>query len=544
MLATKLVVGLRSDLSIEVKLWNNSGLTADFTFLFVSPGTTSDIYSRVFATLARMVRKKDSPNWSKLEVRLPEAYERRNCMRTRELTPFLQSIADSSTIEPLKLYGAFPFLDDDMFGLAVAQQTDNTPESTDMFRLVTAVADNLTSPHSVLENVTLYDIDFDDDLLTLLCESLSSNHCRVVKFILYSCQFPTLGPLWSALGANQSIQTVDVGLAETLDPVRDDMYGAQQLQSMLETNTVMTKIKMKTVQHRLLNAFFTALGAGLTSKTTLKVLDIGDIPRMWHGHLGPLFEGGLNCNTGVEKLRLPLCNSSATQDLVLGLDQMAKNISTRRVANGSHRVAALKSLALSFVRNNDDLGCIKMILDCLVRISACFAWEEVNFTRSGYGMGKNDAEVLAQLAMFIQSCPSLKTCALQGGNSGDDVLLVPLVDIVNKHTTLTKFQACGIDATSDYARCNRWSPLDNPNRTRILCSIVRNIRKLPMLLEPSKRNVLPLVLGGLLKSRQSGTEQVVNLNHAFYLIQSLPELFSTGSLGSVAVEVKLGPIEE
>ena len=524
---TWLEVYLRDDLSITVDLATKGRPSRQATFPIETPGTTPEVHRRVFSTLARIVEGNGVSNVNNVSIQVSNRVDGHNQTGTHEMTPFLQSIAGSSTIQWLNV-GADSSIDGDSSDSSVdTEQSDNTSQPTNMAPMVAALAANLTSPHSVLNKLYLHDIHFDDELLTVLCEAISSRESRLVSLEFDDCRFPTLGPLWSALATNESISNLDFGCLGLEEETVGDIYGSQQVQEMLETNMTMTKLNLDIYDSPFPNSFLTALGNGLGSNTTLKAMDLTEINPSQHGYINALFEGGLDRNTGLERLSLKLKDLSAMQELVSGLDRMAKQSSTKGRSDGSGRVSTLKRLFLTFHLHLDDAECVMLALDCLIRNRAYFALEELHFVCSGGNSDKDNVECWNKLAAAIQACPSLTTFHMNLKNVLNDSRMETVANSLENNTKMTRFQTGGLRANANLRRRNDWNPSANPNHTRILCSIVRNIRELPLFVESSKRSLLPLVLRRLLKPTEFETEKVVNLNHAFHLIQNLPELFSS-----------------
>ena len=526
--ATELNVDMQSDLTVRVELVGEKDLHGPIsTFPVSTPDIAPEIHRRVFSTLARIVGGNGVPNVIGVSVKLPRGVDGRNNTRTAEMAPFLQSIADSSTIQRFR--SSARHFSQDTARMTGSSGIDAT-EPTDAVRLFLAAAVNLASPQSVLKKLYLHEIHFDNELLATLCGSLLSRECGVAQFELWDCRFPMLGPLWLALAVNQSILDFYLMSPECEEEASDDNYGTQELRSMLQTNTTMKELGFSCSNVPFPNSFFTGLGAGLVSNSTLTRLELSATLDSEEGYLTALFENGLDCNTGIEKLCLDVNDLSDTQDVVLGLDQMAKNVSTRRHADGSSMVSTLKSLRLSFglALDLDEVGCVKLVLDCLIHNSTYFALEELSLDGWGRNPGEDHAGLFVKLAAFIQAFPTATALWIYAGSEADDdSKLLVLADTLENNTTMTRLEAGNTHVTGDSCWGSNLSPADNPNRTRVLCSIVRNRRELPLFVESSKRSLLPLVLRRVLKPTESEMEKVVNLNHAFHLIQNLPELFSS-----------------
>ena len=293
------------------------------------------------------------------------------------------------------------------------------------------------------------------------------------------------------------------------------------------------------------NSFFTSVGTGLASNTTLKTLNLAGITRVERGHVAALFESGLDRNTGLEDLHLDVDGLSDAQVLVSGLDRMAKQCSTKRSVDGSHRVSTLKKLNFTFCGDRDDNKWDKLVLDCLVRNRAYFALEELHLMCRGCHYPICDTSHLVKLNAFIQAFPTATDLTRRGYcKVTDDPNLTLLADTLENSTTVTQFQVGDILATGTLESMNRWSPADCPNHTRILCSVLRNKRELSMLLNSSNRRLLPPALATLLKPSKYEAEHVLNLNHALYLVQNLPELFSTdGRSGGGGGSEKVDSVE-
>ena len=523
--ASWLEVSLWDDLSIRVDVGTEGRPFRRITFSIATPSTVPEVHSRVFATLARIVGRNEASNLMGVHVELPKGVDTRNDTRAAEMAPFLQNIANSSTIQWLRisvsLYG-------NAAARPVATHDNNTTESTDMVRAVAILAANMVLPQSALQKVWLGRIDFDNDLLATLCGVLSSKQCRLVEMRLDICRFPTLGPLWLAVAVNRSISKFILFCPQLDTEAPNGILGCQQVQYMLETNTTMTEFIIEDAGSRLSTRFFTALGAGLASNTTLKYFCPSDLQPIEHGCLIALFEGGLDRNIGLLELCLMLKDLSVVQGLVSGLDRMAKNISAKRRADGSHQVSTLKRLSLHFGFRANNTECFKLVLDCLVRHSACFALEEVHFKEPLRPLYTIDADHFVKVAAFIQAFSTVVSLRLwRRGKDTDDAHMSALASILENNTTMTEFVVGYVKVSNKSTYVNRWSPLDNPNHTRVLCCVVRNIRKLSMFLPSSKRRLLPSALATLLKPRKYEAEQVTNLNHALYLVRNLPELFST-----------------
>ena len=418
-----------------------------------------------------------------------------------------------------------------------ATDDDDTTKPANAVRLVTVLSVNIASPQSVLEKLYFNKIHFNDELLATLCEPLSSDQCQLVELKFDCCRFRTLGPLWSALAVNKSISNLNFFFPEVEGEALGDDYGTQQLQSMLKTNITITELSFLGGYPPFPHSFFDALGVGLASNRTLKTLVLWDHRASEQGYITALFDGGLDRNVGLETFRLMVKELSDTQDLMSGLDRMAKNISTKRRADGSREVSTLKNLVVEFI---DDLSfdefvgdlklvdCVKLVLDCLVRNKACFALKDLNLICLDDDEDYiHDSDLFDKLAAFIQAHPTVAALTMRGNSeSTDDSKLAVLAKPLENNTTMTDFYVAGLHASSNWEDYNAWDPLDNPNHTHILCSVVRNRRELSMFLESSKRSLLPLALAALVKPYESGLEQIVNLTHAFHLVQNLPELFS------------------
>ena len=531
--ATWLSFHLRRDLSVKVELADNNNLfRSEFTFPVARRNRAPQTHRRVFSTLAGIVGTNGLPNVTMLDIKLPEAHNGLNYTRTSEMAPFLQSIADSSTIQYVELStGGSLYEDADVGETVIPRSSSSSSSSTepiDTVRLVTAIAANLASPQSVLQHVVLDLIIFDNRLFTTLCNAISSRECPLVILKFDHCQVQRLRPLWSALAVNRSVSNLIFDSLRFQRETLGGIYGTQQLQSMLETNTTMIGLSFLEGDPRFPNSFFTALGAGLASNTTLEFLKLPYLYSSEDGNIRSIFEGGLDRNTGLKAISLNLKDMNSTRDLVSGLDNMAKNIRTKRRRDGSHRVSTLKILCLGFDSDPDNVDCGKPALDCLVRNSASFALEELHFRSPLYKIQVSDASLFDKLAAFIQAYPSLTTFHLGAEMEHNDAHLTVLANTLENNATMTEFQTGRIDEAADLGQQNEWSPTDHPNWTRILCSVARNKRELPMFLESSKRSLLPSVLNALLKPNESKREQIVNLNHALYLIRNLPDLFSAG----------------
>ena len=528
--ATELNVRLRRYSSIEIELTTKGRPSCPVIFPITTTDAAPEIYRRVLATLAGIVGEHGLSNVNKLTVYLPEGDEGRNHMRTPGMPPFLQSIMGSSVIQQMRINGNKAV---DASTRARNIHQHDTMKSTDDVRLVTAIATNLVSPQSVLEKVYLKQIHFDDALLGILCRAISSRDCRLVKLAVESCRFPTIGPLWSALAVNQSIHTVIIFEFTLSGRDHDDNYGTQQLQSMLETNTTVTELSVLDGNPAFPNSFVAALGAGLASNTTLRTVDLLDGFCSEDGYITALFEGGLDHNIGLEKLHLTLMDLSTTEDLVSGMDRMAKNISTQRSVHGSLCISTLNNLRLRFCDEESNAECCKLLLDCLVRNSTYFALKELHFECWDDEELVYDASLFVKLAAFIQAFPTETVVTMYTDRDDvDDSDLTVLADTLENNTTMIECSFGSLNASANYRMRNHWNPLDNPNHTRILCSVLRNARQLPMFWEPSKTSLLPQVLRRLLNTRESKAVRVVNLTHAFHLIRCLPELFSTDGMTS------------
>ena len=527
--ATALHVRLQNDLGITIR-WRTKGRPSHgITFPVTTPDTIPEVHRRVFSTLARIMGENSLSNVIGVHVELPRGVDGRNPTQTTAMIPFLQSIANSSTIQWLR--SSVRRFNEDSARMTASHGIDAT-EPTDGIRLFLAAATNLSLPQSALHKLYLDAIHFDNDLLATLCEPLSTSQCQLFKLKFDGCRFPTLGPLWSALGTNQSISSLGFTRLGLEGEALGDIYGSQQLRAMLETNTTITELEMRFVESKFPNSFFAAVGAGLSSNTAFKTLDLlGGYPSE-RGYITALFEGGLDCNIGLEKLCLKLNNWGDAQDFVWGVDQMAKNISTQRSVDGSHRVSTIKKLSLHFDSGCHNTECFKLVLDCLVRNSDYYALKELHSESVGLVHPVHDASLFVKLAAFIQAFPTATVLRLCGYriNTHDSNLSV-LADALDNNTTMIEFEICIIRATANFGQRNEWSPTNHPNRIRIVCSVVRNRRELPMFLESYKTSLLPLVLKRLLEPKESETEQVVNLNHAFHLVRNIPELFSTYSSG-------------
>ena len=537
--AKYLNVDLEHDLSIKVLVVNEQGSRRTIsTFPIETPGTTPKVHRRVFSTLATIVGENGLPNVTNVSIQMPRTFDEHNQTGTNEMTPFLQSIADSSTIQRLQFSTNFPFVDDSSDGSADdssdgsvdTAQSDNISQPTNMVPLVTALAANFTSPQSVLNKAYVFGMHFDDEMMTILCEAISSRESRLVSLELERFQFPTLGPFWAALAANKSIQNVSVRYGAFVGTNVGDGLGIQQLQSMLETNTTMTELEMASGRP-FPNSFFNSLGAGLASNATLTTLDLFDGRAQEQDYLTAFFEGGLDRIIGLEKLTLKLKDLSSTQQLVSGLERMANNVSVQRSTDGSHGVSPLKNLRLDFNFEESIMECAKLVFDSLVRNSKWFAWEQLHFDCWSNNPDMEDVEFWNKLAAVIQACPGLTTFHMNVNKCPSDADLEGIANSLENNMTITWLEADGLRPTADVQEENTWSLVDNPNRTRNACSIVRNIRGLPVFLNPSKTSLLPSVLATLLKPRKSKVGQVVNWTHAFHLVQNLPDLFSTDGSG-------------
>ena len=529
--STKLNIFLKYDLTIYVG-FREFLQEAEFAFYVDTPDTAREIHSRVFATLARIVGGHGLSNVAEVQIELPQTNSLEYYTQTPEMTPFIQSIAGSSTIQRLHVTGmTIP----DSVSREIETHHNNIVGPTDDVRLFWAAGANLASPQSVLKKLHLDEIHFDNERLGTLCELLSSTQCRLVKLNLDHCYFPTVGPLWSAMQVNQSIENLWVvePMCNGEPPI--DFYGSQQFQSMLESNRTMLELSFSADEEpECPNSFFTAYGAGLVSNTTLKILDLSGHYPFYGGKLNALFKGGLNRNTSVEKLGLCPNDLSEAQDVVSGIDRMAKNISTKRSVDGSHRASTLKHLHFRFGEEANVEECIGLLLDCLIRNRACFAFEELYFDCI-HGTSTDDTDLFVKMAAFIQAFPTTAVLTMDRyKRPTDDSNLTLLADALENNTMMTEFHLGGLKTSDDMSQrnkqsmWNKWSPADNPNRTRIFGSVLRNKRELPVFLESSRRSLLPLVLTALLEPMESKVVQVVNLSHAFHLLQNLPELFSTG----------------
>ena len=523
--ATELHVRLQRDLSIEVRLKDGNGFLPKITFPVATSGMASSSHSHVFSTLARIVGTNGLPNVGSLCINLPKGVDGRNDTHTTEMTPFIQSIAGSSTIQRIHV-GA------NNIGHAPARAIQPFPndatESTDLVCVVAALATNLVSPQSVLKKLLFRTIAFDDELLTIFCELLSANQCRLVELRLEDCRFPTLGPVWSALAANQSISTLDFYHAQMQEGTQETNNGTQQLQSMLKTNTTMKNLKMTCRSPGFPNSFFAALGAGLALNSTLTTLDLPFGSDSEQGYINVLFEDGLDRNTGLEKLQLEVHSLNDAHDLVCGLDRMAQNLSNKRSLDGSHKVSPLKHLYFYFDWEDNFEECADIILDGLIPNSEYFALEEIHSECRDLEDYVYGVSLFSTLATFILVFPTVSVVTMSTCNETvDDSNLSTLADAMEDNTTLTEFQFDKIDATGDFSRRNRWSPSDNPNHARILCSVLQNRRELPLFVELSKKNLLPSALATLVEPKGFEAVHVVNLTHAFHLIRNLPELFSS-----------------
>ena len=530
-LGDSLSVEPKRDSSIEITMMEGDWGPDDYvTFPVASPVIAPEVHRRVFSTLARIVGRNGLSNVSYLTVLLPRGDDGYYYEKTTEMAPFLQSITETSTIHWLRISVSEEFCGSD--SSVDTEQSENTTELPDVFCLVRAVATNLTLPQSALRTVVFEEIWFDNDLLTILCEAITSRECQLVELRICECAFPTLGPLWSAMSLNQSIQTMWVDDPESFDANPEDIYESQQLQFMLQTNTTLIDLKMTPRWSRNLNSFFTSVGAGLASNTTLKKLHLYFTHAREQGYFTTLFQGGLDRNIGLEELCFNVKDLSSTQDLVSALDRMAKNVSAKHRADGSHRVSTLKKLRLTFGSECNAAGSFKLVLECLVRNRAFFALEELRLDLSNDSEAMLDATLFDKLTAFVQAFPTLLSVRFWRVEKPamDDSHLSLLADTLENNTTMTRFELDGLNATDNWERQNGWDPSDNPNHTRILCSVLRNKRQLPVLLEPSKRSLVPQALAMLMKSRESKTVQVVNLNHSFHLVQNLPELFSTDGM--------------
>ena len=527
--ARRLKVDLKSDLSIMVQLTQGVELfVSHFIFPIESPETAPKIHRRVFGTLTRMVGRREASRVVGLYVEIPKGVDGCNDTRTAEMATFLQSIADSSTIQEMGITVNVYATSNDR---AMETHHNDTTKPTDDIRLVTAVAANLALPQSMLKKVHIERVHFDNELLHTLCEPLSTSQCRLVELKFNECHFPTLEPLWSALAANQSIQTLWVEHPVCGVAPATNVYATQKLQSMLESNTTMTELAINGGNPPFPNSFFAALGTGVASNTTLAILDLSFIINSEKDYLNVLFEGGVDRNVDLEKLCLDVTDLSATQDLVSGLDKMAKNISTKRSVDGSHGVSTLKHLGARFEEDLNEVECVKTLLDCLVRNSVYFALEELHLECGDDEEDDDDVcdgSLFDNIAAFIQAFPTVAVLKMSiGSGSIDDSNLTALSGMLEKNTTMTEFEIGDLGVTTDLEERNEWNPLDNTNHTGIVCFVFRNRRELPMFVESSKRSLLPLVLRRLLKPRRCTLENVVNLTHAFHLTRNLPELFST-----------------
>ena len=356
------------------------------------------------------------------------------------------------------------------------------------------------------------------------------------------CQFTTLGPLWSALAVNRSIERTRVICPSCDGAPPIDMYGTQQLQSMLETNATMTKLSFLGGCPPFSNSFFVALGAGLAPNTTLKILDLSEVSWNESDYLASLFEGGLDRNIGLEKLCLEVDELSEVQDFVSGIDRMAKTTSTEHHMDGSHRVLNLKKLDLCIGYHNDVVECTTLVLDCLIRNKAYFTLEELHLDYWSRNPEEEDSSLFVKLAAFIEAFPTVTSLTMPFPSKAihDDSNLAVLANTLENNTTMVQFEMGGLDKTAGVEERNEWDPLVKPNYRRILCSVLQNKRELPKFLESSKKSLLPSALATLLKPSKYEAEQAFNLNHALYLVRNSPELFSndgrSGGDGSEKVE--------
>ena len=136
--------------------------------------------------------------------------------------------------------------------------------------------------------------------------------------------------------------------------------------------------------------------------------------------------------------------------------------------------------------------------------------------------------LFVKLAAFIRAFPTVTVVTIYtNSEAADDSKLLVLADTLENNTTLIEFQLDGLNTSTFSTHGDEAALVDHSNHTRILCSIVRNRRELPLFVASSKRSLLPLVLRRLLKPTESETEKVVNLTRAFHLIRNLPELFSS-----------------
>ena len=536
----ELNIRLCRNLSIDVSWITCEGYPFEVNFPIAAPTPPPEMHRQVFATIATILEEVEGSDGILVNVFLPKGDDLRNDTRTAEMAPFLQSIVRSSAIEQMTI-AVNPC--DSPNGRVMDTHRNDATGPTDDFQLVTAVATNLASPQSIVKKLTLQKIHFDNELLATLCGSISSRQCPLVKLKLHECQYLTLGPLWSALAENKSIENLVLCHLGMNQPSSDDWYGPQELQSMLSTNTTMTDLSLVGVGSCFPNSFYTALGAGLASNTTLNMLDLsGATPGYDECYVAALFEGGLDRHIGLEKFCLEIFDWEATQEFVSGMDRMAKNIAAKRSADGSHRVSKLNNLLLRFSWEGMFVDCANLTLDCFVRNRACFKLGEFHLDSQKDEEEEPpllDAYHFAKLAAFIQTFPTLTILTVFTGRDAidDDSHLKVLSDTLENNTTMTWLEIGRFDTTIDLFWVRDWSAADNPNRAHILCSIVRNKRELPVFWESNKTNLVPLALATLLKTSSSDLENVVNLTHAFRLVQNLPDLFSIDG-GSGGEKVK------
>ena len=537
----ELNIRLCRDLSIDVSWITCDGYPAEVNFPVAMPTPTPEMHRQVFSTIATILEETEGSDGIIVNVFLSTGSHECNDTHTAEMALFLQSIVRTSTIQQTVI-AVNPC--DSPNGRVMDTHCNNATGPTDDFQLVTAIVTNLALPQSIVEKLTLQKIHLDHELLATLCGPISKRQCLLVKLKLQECQYLALGLLWRALAENKSIENLVLCHLGSNQLSLDDWYGPQELQSMLETNTTMTDLSLVGVGSWFFpNSFYTALGAGLASNTTLNMLDLsGATPGYDEYYVAALFEGGLDRHIGLEKFCLEVSDWVATQEFVLGMDRMAKNISTQHSVDGSHRVSKLNNLLLCFSWEGMFVDCADLTLDCFVRNSACFALGEFHLdSRKDHEEEPPllDAYHFAKLAAFIQAFPTLTILTVFTSRDAidDDSHLKVLADTLENNTTMTWLEIGRFASIIAFFWVGNWSLADKPNWTHTMCSIVQNKRELPVFWESNKRNLVPLALATLLKPGSSDLENVVNLTHAFRLVQNLPDLFSTdGGSGGEKVE--------
>ena len=302
------------------------------------------------------------------------------------------------------------------------------------------------------------------------------------------CRFPTLRPLWSALETNQFIHTVWMGLP-FLDPANNDIFGTEQIQSMLGTNNTVTEFIMEIITPTLPHSFFAAVGAGSASNTTLKAVDIKESCPSEDGYFTALFQDRLDCKTGLEKLGLPVTDLNSVQSLVSYLNKMANTASPKLRADGSHLLSTLQKLRLYFHGASNAVECFKPVLDWLIRNSAYFELEELHLDCGSNPVPECDADFFNKLIKFIKGFPTVTVLRVRGhAMSVDDSKLADLADTLENSTTITELEVGDFEMTSLPQVMGGSDFPDNPNWARILDFVLQKRRGLRHLCDPSKEN--------------------------------------------------------